>query len=113
MLLPNPERAIVDPAKVRDYLLSHEHPDGRAKAAAFERYGYRRSSWEVLQRDLSALALSADAISLGRSTHGQKYLLSARIMGPFGRALFLRTVWIVRWGEDFPRFVTAYPGIQR
>lgn len=30
--------------------------------------------------------------------------------GPAGRAAALITVWIVRRGEDFPRFISAYPG---
>ena len=32
MRLPGAQRAIIDAAKVRDYLLSPEHPVGRAKA---------------------------------------------------------------------------------
>ncbi len=113
MLLPNAARAVVDPPKIRDYLLSHQHPDGRAKAVVFERCGYRRASWEVLQADLLAIATSAQAIVAGRSRHGRKYLVTAKLRGPAGRDLFLMTVWIVRWGEDFPRFVTAYPGVRR
>jgi hypothetical protein len=35
VVLPNSERAIVDEAKVRDYLLSPSHPVGRFKAAFF------------------------------------------------------------------------------
>lgn len=97
MLLPNAARAVVDPPKIRDYLLSHQHPDGRAKAVA----------------DLLAIATSAQAIVAGRSRHGRKYLVTAKLRGPAGRDLFLMTVWIVRWGEDFPRFVTAYPGVRR
>jgi hypothetical protein len=45
MSLPNADRAIVDPAKVRDYLLSH--PVGRFKAAFFLSLGYSQDRWEV------------------------------------------------------------------
>jgi len=113
MLLPNPGRAVVDDAKVRDYLLSPEHPDGRAKARALERYGYRRDAWRLLQADLLAIAKSAAAVFVSHSPHGRKYLVSATLRGPAGRELFLMTVWIVRSDEDFPRFVTAYPGVRR
>lgn len=113
MLLPNAAQAVVDPPKIRDYLLSHDHPDGRAKAMVFERSGYRGASWELLQADLLAIATSAEALFAGRSRYGRKYLVSATLRGPAGRELFLMTVWIVRWGEEFPRFVTAYPGIRR
>lgn len=33
--LPNAEQAVVEPAKVRDYLLSSAHPVGRFKAVVF------------------------------------------------------------------------------
>ena len=42
MLLPGADRAIVDAAKVRDYLLSPEHPVGRFKAVFFGALGYTR-----------------------------------------------------------------------
>jgi hypothetical protein len=32
MKLPNPKRAVVDIAKLRDYILNPEHPRGRHKA---------------------------------------------------------------------------------
>lgn len=47
MSLPNADRAIVDPAKVRDYLLSASHPVGRFKAAFFLSLGYSEDRWEV------------------------------------------------------------------
>jgi hypothetical protein len=113
MLLPNSARAVVDPPKVRDYLLSREHGVGGSKAVVFESVGYRRESWEVLRGDLLALASSSDAFFAGLAPHGRKFLLLATLIGPSGRALAVITVWIIRWNEDFPRFVAAYPGGRR
>jgi hypothetical protein len=39
MILPRAEDAVVEPAKLRDTLLSREHPVGRFKAAFFESLG--------------------------------------------------------------------------
>jgi hypothetical protein len=39
MLLPNPDHAVVDPAKVREHLLSPTHPVGRFKAVVIQRLG--------------------------------------------------------------------------
>jgi len=36
MKLPNRERAILPRERIRDYLLSDSHPDGRHKAAFFD-----------------------------------------------------------------------------
>lgn len=39
MRLPNADRAAIDAAKIRDYLLSEMHPVGRFKAAFFSTLG--------------------------------------------------------------------------
>jgi hypothetical protein len=41
--LPNPDRAVVDDAKVRDYLLSPSHPVGRFKAVFFAALGFSQA----------------------------------------------------------------------
>ena len=99
--------------KVRDYLLSPEHPVGRAKARFFGALGFIRAAWPALQRVLLDLAIRGEA-TLGQSSpHGQKYEVRGIIVGPSGREAQIVTVWIVLTDEDFPRLVTAYPGDAR
>lgn len=57
MSIPNADRAIVDPAKIRDTLLSAAHPIGRFKAAFLLSLGYSADRWEVLRDHVFALAL--------------------------------------------------------
>jgi hypothetical protein len=110
MKIPGADRLLVEASKVTDYLLSREHPVGRFKAVFFNALGYSREGWTELQRDLARTGLSEEA-SLGESNqYGQKYKVAATIRGPSGREAEVITVWIVRRGEDFPRFVTAHPG---
>jgi len=111
--LPGADRAVVDPAKVRDYLLSPEHPVGRGKARFFSALGFTRAAWPALQRVLLELAVRGDAIPGQQSPHGQKYEIRDNIVGPTGREAHIVTVWIVLTDEDFPRLVTAYPGDAR
>ena|SRR5450759_2733719 len=113
MRLPATERAYVDPAKVRDYLLSPVHPEGQFKAAFFGRLGYRRANWPRLQRDLERLASSPDAVPVVPTEFGQLFELSVMLQGPTGDPRPIVTVWIVRREEGFPRLVTAYPGVLR
>ena len=40
MTLPNSDRAVIEGAKLFDYLLSRAHPVGRFKARFFESLGY-------------------------------------------------------------------------
>jgi hypothetical protein len=106
--IPGADRAVVEPAKVRDYLLSREHPIGRFKARVFGSAGYRSDNWQQLQRDLQVIAQSADAVLTRAEAYGQFFEIRGILHGPDG-TLPVLTVWILRTGESFPRFVTAYP----
>jgi hypothetical protein len=45
----------------------------------------------------------------GQNAYGVLYRLVISLTTPDGSAYRVRTVWIVRFGEDVARFVTAYP----
>ena len=85
MKLPNAESAFIEPAKIRDYLLSGSHPIGRFKYRFFSRLGYTSEQWERLEADLLELAIAEEAI-IGESTeYGQKYEVRGMLKGPSGR----------------------------
>lgn len=109
MRLHRADRAICDDSKVRDYLLSREHPIGRTKARFFESLGYTRREWSVLQAALITLAVAGDAAPGTPSPFGQSYVVRGILHGPAGLGAPVATVWMIRSGEDIPRFVTAYP----
>jgi hypothetical protein len=69
-MLPNGSSAVVDPAKVRDYLLSPSHPVGRFKSAVFRALGYTQEGWELLRDDLLPLAATAPAVALEAGPYG-------------------------------------------
>ena len=110
MKLPAAERAVIEPAKIRDYLLSTSPPVGRFKAPFFASLGYTSANWRRLDEDLRDLAISGDA-ELGKdSPYGQKYEIRGTLRGPSGKSAEVLTVWIVLFGGDVPQFVTAFPG---
>lgn len=109
MKLPGVERAVVDPPKIRDYLLSESHPVGRFKAAFFTALGYSASAWAALAADLRHHAAENEASPTEANPYGQKYEVRGKLRGPAGQAALV-AVWIVLRGDDFPRFVTAFPG---
>jgi len=111
--LPGADRAVVEAAKIRDYLLSDSHPVGRFKAYFFVALGYSVSDWEQLAADLRRHARENEALVAEANEHGQKYEIRGSVEGPTGRAADVAAVWIVLRGEDFPRFVTAFPGARR
>ena len=109
MSLPNAEGATVDPAKIRDYLLSTAHPVGRFKAAFFVSLGYSADRWEVLRDDILTLARTGVAVPGQPSPYGRKFEVDGILIGPSGRSAAVGTVWILRMEDQFPRFVTAFP----
>jgi hypothetical protein len=52
MRIPSAATARIAREKLRDYVLSLEHPVGRAKAAWLLRLGYTRAGWRTLREDL-------------------------------------------------------------
>ena len=109
MRVPNTERAIIDPAKIRDYLLSSAHPVGRFKARFFMRLGFRAEEWDAFARALREQHLTQDATPSPPDAYGQAFTVRAMLQGPTAGAP-VASVWFVRQGEDYARFVTAYPG---
>ena len=109
MLIPNADRAVIEPAKLHDYLLSRTHPVGRFKAAFFQALGYASEDWRQLEADLRRQHLSKEAVDDEPTPYGRKFVIRATLVGPTGTAAALVSAWVVRAGEDFARFVTAYP----
>ncbi len=109
MLIPNADRAVIEPAKLHDYLLSRTHPIGRFKAAFFQALGYSSEDWRQLEADLRRQHLPEEATADEPTPYGRKYVIRATLVGPSGASAALVSVWVVRAGEDFARFVTAYP----
>lgn len=108
MKLHNGHRAQVDLAKLRDFCLSTTHPRGRHKARVFSRkLGLTVEHAAQLRSALLAAATGMDA-TLGRQDdYGARYVLDFRMVGPGGAAI-IRSHWMVRRGEDFPRLTSRH-----
>ena len=113
MLVPNADDAIIDPEKLRNYLLSSEHPHGRFKARFFEALGFRAGGWEELESSLRTQHLTQNAEPVEVAAGGQKFKIRATLVGPAGESASVVSIWFIRPGETAPRFVTAYPGGSR
>lgn len=106
--LPNPENAIVEIRKLRDYCLSPSHPRGRHKARVFASVlGLTADDAEEVREALLAAAISEDAAPTENDEYGQRYVLDFEMKAET-RAATVRSGWIVRRGEDFPRFTSCW-----
>ena len=90
-------------------IYSRENTGSAARRRAFAQLGFDHRNWTVLQDELYRFAKQEAQLG-GATRFGQKYVVPDTIQGPSGRFARLVVVWIVLNGEDFPRFVTAYPG---
>jgi len=108
MPIPDAQRAVIAPGKVRNYLLNLEHPDGGSKAVWFHSIGYTRDQWQVLADDLMAIARECEAFDAETTQFGIKYRASGSVGRPNYRPGRVQTGWIVE-DDDPPRLVTAYP----
>ena len=113
MRVPNATRAVIDRRKLHEYLLSPRHPIGRFKAAFFRSLGYSLEQWPQLEADLRRQLLSEESALEASNPYGQKYSIRGTLVGPSGVSAVVVSVWVVRAGEDYPRFVTAYPEVGR
>ncbi len=52
-------------------------------------------------------AQQGEAIATTTDVYGQRFMIEWTVGGPTGEA-DIRTAWIVRYDEDFPRFVSCY-----
>ncbi|MDY0166432.1 MAG: hypothetical protein RBS80_07800 [Thermoguttaceae bacterium] len=108
MKLPNGGQAFIDERKIIEYCLSEEHDEGKHKAHLFRRLvGIGVDNAERLLDALSEAAAGADAAPGKRDHYGQRYTIDFILHGPRGTAT-VRSVWIVRTGEQFPRLVSCF-----
>lgn len=107
-LLPNIEGAIFEIRKLADYCLSPSHPRGRHKARVFRQalgIGPPDASW--LKEAILAALSDSDATELHSDDQGSRW----RVDVPVTRQnthVVIRTIWIIRTGEQTPRFVTCW-----
>ena len=108
MKLLNADQGFVDIRKLRDYCLNPEHPRGQHKARPFARVlGLTASSAEELQGALLDAARTHDATFIEEDDYGRRYSVEFVMTGPNGSAT-VRSLWLIRYGEGFPRLVTCY-----
>ena len=108
MKLPNPERAVVDIDKLRNYCLNPEHRRGCHKARVFAAsLGFTIDNANDLREAFLAAVREYDAAPAEQDEYGKRHVIDFTASGPAGRAT-VRSSWIIRRGEDFPRLTSCY-----
>jgi hypothetical protein len=108
MKLPNAEHAYVPLEKLLDYCLNTEHGRGKHKALLFSLLlDITNKNVEVLQAALLDAARTNDAIEGETDEYGKRFTIDFGITTRKGSAT-VRSCWIIRTREDFPRLISCY-----
>jgi hypothetical protein len=108
MRLPRGDRAILDLRKIEDYCLNPLHPRGRHKARVFrEVFDIERNDAGWLRDVLLEAARSGEASEVATDAWGSHWRMDVTVRR-HGKTAVIRTIWIVRTGENKPRFVTCW-----
>ena len=109
MKLPNGAGAVVDIEKLQDYCLSSQHPEGRHKARVFlSALGMTSADASKLREILLFAAAENNGVSMTiADQYGCRYSLD--VVATWGsREALVRSAWIIKTGEEFPRLVSCY-----
>ena len=107
--LPNKAKAYIPRRKLVDYLLSETHAVGKSKARYFRSLGFNETTVGELEQGLLEIARTGLVKERVDSPHGTKYVIEGTLKTPHGTLAQVRTIWIVEFDDQTPRFVTAYP----
>ena len=110
--------AMPEPAPVADEALvaATLRGDEQAFAEIVRRYkarvfasalGLTADQADELQTALLQAASAEEATATDADEYGQRYVIDFTMKGPAGEAR-VRSSWIVRTGEDFPRLTSSY-----
>src|SRR5687768_15874781 len=106
--LPNIDGAILEIGKLADYCLNPFHPRGRHKARVFRQaLGVEQGDASWLRDAILAALPNTDATELDLDEQGRRWRVDM-ILARQNRRVVVRTIWIVRTGEQTPRFVTCW-----
>lgn len=112
MKLPNAERAIVDLEKLRDYSLNPNHPEGKHKARVFlASLGFTADHAERLRELIMEAILTTEATEQQPTSYGRRFRVDFQVKGEQGFVVMLvtiRSAWIIRNNEDFPRLTSCF-----
>ena len=108
MKLPKADRAVVEIEKLHDYCLSSSHPRGRHKARVFfTALGITADDADELKGAVLSAVITEEATSTERDEYGQRFVVDFS-MRQQGKEAIVRSSWIIRSGEDYPRLTSCY-----
>lgn len=108
MKLPNFQKAVIPESKLSGYCLNLEHKDGQHKARVFRgALGLTAENSDELRNALLQAIINYEAEFQKTTANGDLYVIIFQ-MSRNNKTENIKSVWIIRNGEDFPSLVTCY-----
>ncbi len=107
--LPNYKEAVIAPEKLTGYALNKNHPFGKDKAIAFEKYlGYTLDNAELLDAEIRKGLNENIAKARTETEFGKPYEVRMIMKGINGKKAKVKTGWIIDKGKQNPRLTSVY-----
>jgi hypothetical protein len=108
MKLPNYKNAVIDDAKLRYYCLSELHDIGKHKALVFKSaLGITAQNYLVLKNAIINALAFAESEEGWQIPQGKLFVVDFEMIN-FDKKAVVRTSWIIRNDEQFPRLTTCF-----
>ncbi|MFM9938770.1 MAG: DUF6883 domain-containing protein [Hyphomicrobiaceae bacterium] len=107
--LPNIDAAVVEDAKLIDYLLNPAHPRGAAKARFLASFGFSSARPDEARAAFLEHARQHDVSGTQNTPFGTIYEIDGALPTPDGRDPVVRVVWMQDIGAAAPRLITMIP----
>ncbi len=107
-LLPNYGKAFIAIEKLTDYCLNSLHPVGKDKAIVFKSaLGLTDQDADYLKEAILKALSKYKASIMREDQYGKRYTVDVKIRNLEKEAI-VRTGWLIKKDEDFPRLTTCY-----
>lgn len=107
--LPDLDAAVVEDAKLTDYLLDLSHPRGAAKARFLMAFGFAPERPDEAREAFLEHARQHEVSTSQQNRFGTIFEVEGPIPSPDGRNPEVRTVWMIDQGASAPRLITMVP----
>ncbi len=98
--------AIIALEKMKDYLLQLRPENDKSQFLA--QAGYTRQHAHRLADDIRDQLLNLEAEFEGTTEYGDMYRIVGSLIGPNGRALRVKSIWMIESATKKTKFITLY-----
>jgi|AntRauTorckE6833_2_1112554.scaffolds.fasta_scaffold133394_1 hypothetical protein len=102
-----PSDTLISERKLKEYLLSYRKRSDKSRWLG--KAGYKSENWKRLEQDIRMQLLIREAVLVQENEFGDVYEITGELLGPNGKLLNVRSIWMNEYGTKLTKFITMYP----